>query len=285
MFRRFERSWELTKECWALLCRNKVLVIFPILSGLASLAIMISFLVPLFMSGSLRQLQPAAQHSQVNPQAYLLLFVFYFCLYLVQTFFSCALMGAANVAFAGGEASLGVGLSLAWERFGRIVMWAAVAATVGMILRTLEERAGLLGKIVIALLGAAWTILTYFMGPVIVFEDLGVSDGLARSTAMIKKTWGEGMGKGLTFTAISLLGIIVLLGGFFVLLFVSPIVAVLYVVFGFIALVTVISAMDGIFKVALYRYACWNMVPEGFSAELVQSAFMPKKKSRFGFSK
>jgi hypothetical protein len=283
MFSRFARSWELTKECWGLLARNKVLVIFPILSGLASLAIMISFAIPIFMTGSAQQFQHVAQHSQATPQTYLLLFAFYSCLYLVQTFFNCALMGAANVAFAGGQASLGVGLSLAWERFGRIVVWAAVAATVGMILRTLEARAGLIGKIVIALLGAAWTILTYFMGPVIVFEDLGVSDGLARSTALIKKSWGEGMGKALTFTALTFFGMLALFGILFLLLFVNPILAILTFVVGFIALVTVLSAMDGIFKVALYRYACWNMVPEGFSAELVQSAFLPKKKSRLSF--
>ena len=280
MFTRFQRSWELTKQCWSLLKRNKVLLIFPILSGCASLAIMVSFFVPLFMSGTAKQMH---QHAQVSPQTYLWFFLFYFCLYLVQTFFSCALMGAANVAFAGGQASLSVGLDLAWSRFGRIVVWSMVAATVGMILRTLEERAGLIGKIIIALLGAAWTILTYFMGPVIVFEDLGVQDGLSRSTALIKKTWGEGVGKGLAFTAITLLGLVALVVGFFVLMFVQPIVAVLFFAGGFIALLTVISAMDGIFKVALYRYACWNMVPEGFSQELVQNAFAPKKKSRFGF--
>ena len=158
-----------------------------------------------------------------------------------------------------------------------------MAATVGVILRTLEERAGLIGKIVISLLGAAWTILTYFMGPVIVFEDLGVGDGLSRSTALIKKTWGEGMGKGLTFAAITFLGMIALVAVSVAAILVSPILAAAVFVFGFIALLTVISAMDGIFKVALYRYACWNMVPEGFSPELVQSAFMQKKKSRFGF--
>ncbi|MGZ4788767.1 MAG: DUF6159 family protein [Terriglobales bacterium] len=280
MFARFERSWELTKQCWSLLKRNKVLLMFPILSGCASLAIMISFVVPLVMSGTAKEVH---QHAQVSPQAYLWMFLFYFCLYLVQTFFSCALMAAANVAFAGGKSSLGVGLELAWSRFGRIVIWSMVAATVGMILRTLEERAGLIGKIIIALLGAAWTILTYFMGPVIVFEDLGVQDGLARSTALIKKTWGENVGKGLAFTAISLLGLVGLVLGFFLLLFVQPIVAVLFFLVGFIALLTVISAMDGIFKVALYRYACWNMVPEGLSQELLQNAFAPKKKSRFGF--
>jgi Family of unknown function (DUF6159) len=282
MFQRFERSWELTKQCWALLSKNKVLVLFPILSGLASLAIMISFLVPVFMTGGAQQLQ-RLQHGQASPERYVWLFLFYFCLYLVQTFFTCALMGSANVAFAGGQSSLSVGLELAWSRFGRIVVWAAVSATVGVILRTLEERAGLIGKIVIALLGAAWTILTYFMGPVIVFEDLGVQDGLARSTAMIKKTWGEGMGKGIAFSALSLFGTIALLFVSFVLAMVNVILGLLFFVVGFIALITVMSAMDGIFKVALYRYACWNMVPEGFSPELVQAAFAPKKKGKFGF--
>jgi hypothetical protein len=279
MFQRFERSWALTKQCWALLSRNKVLVLFPILSGIASLAIIVSFFVPLFMSGTVRQLQ----HSQATPQTYLLMFLFYFCLYLVQIFFNCALMGAANVAFAGGESSLGVGLGLAWSRFGRIVVWAAVAATVGVILRTLEERAGLIGKIVISLLGAAWTIVTYFMAPVIVFEDLGVGDGLSRSTALIKKTWGEGVGKVIAFSAFTLLGFLALIVAAFAVAMVNPIAGVVAFVLGFIALVTVVSAMDGIFKVALYRYACWNMVPEGISPEMVQAAFVQKKKGRLGF--
>jgi uncharacterized metal-binding protein len=275
MFERFGRSWELTKQCWALLRSNKVLVLFPILSGLASLVIIASFTVPLFLSGDVQQLQ--SRGGQAAPQTYLILFLFYFCLYLVQIFFSCALMGAANVAFAGGQASLGVGLSLAWSRMGRIMVWAAVAATVGMVLRTIQERVGLVGKIVVALMGAAWTILTYFMAPIIMFEDLGVTDGFQRSTAIIKKTWGEGMGKVLAFSAMTFVAVIVLMVGTFVLFAINPIVAVLFFLLGIVAVATVASAMDGIFKVALYRYACWNTVPEGFSPELMQGAFSGKK--------
>lgn len=274
MFTRFQRSWELTKQCWTLLSKNKVLLMFPVLSGLASLAIMISFIVPIVMSGDAAQLH---RDGGTTPGMYLTLFLFYFCLYLVQTFFSCALMGSANMAFAGGHASVGVGLSMAWSRFGRILIWAAVAATVGMILRTIQERVGLVGKIVVALMGAAWTILTYFMGPIIVFEDLGVGDGIARSTAIVKKTWGEGMSKGLTFSALTFLSVIVLGVACFLLMAVYPPLGLLVFLVGIIALATVVSAMDGIFKVALYRYACWNMVPEGFSQEMVQSAFMGKK--------
>jgi hypothetical protein len=274
MFQRFERSWELTKQCWSLLSRNKVLILFPILSGMASLMIVISFMLPLFMGGA-AQLQH--HRHATTPQDYLMMFALYFCLYFVQTFFSCALMASANMAFAGGDASLGVGLSLAWSRFGRILVWSVVAATVGMILRTIQERVGLLGRILVALMGAAWTVLTYFMGPIIVFEDLGVSDGIARSTAMIKKTWGEGMSKGIAFSALSVVAIIALVVGFLVMVSVSPLIAVLYFLVGVVTLATVTSAMDGIFKVALYRYACWNMVPEGFSPVLVEAAFKPKK--------
>lgn len=275
MFERFGRSWELTKQCWALLRQNKVLVLFPILSGLASLVIIASFLVPIFLSG-FDQLE--AHRGQPTAQMYLVMFAFYFCLYLVQTFFSCALMGSANVAFAGGEATLGTGLSLAWSRIGRIMVWAAVAATVGMVLRTIQERVGLVGRIVVALFGAAWTILTYFMGPIIMFEDLGVSDGVHRSTDLIKKTWGEGMGKAIAFSALTLVAVIALIAGFFVLLMVvHPIIAILLTLLGVVAIATVTSAMDGIFKVALYRYACWSTVPQGFSPELMQAAFLPKK--------
>jgi hypothetical protein len=274
MFQRFARSWELTKQCWALLRANKVLVLFPIMSGLASVAIIISFLAPMFLSGDVRQMESLGQ---ATPATYLMLFAFYFCLYLVQIFFSCALMGAANMAFAGGQASLGVGLSLAWSRMGRIMVWAAVAATVGVILRTIQERVGLLGRIVVGLMGAAWTILTYFMGPIIMFEDLGVGDGIERSTSMIKKTWGEGMGKCLAFSAVTFVAVIALLAGTLILFAVHPIVALLFFLFGIIAVATITSAMDGIFKVALYRYACWNVAPEGFSPELVQGAFSPKK--------
>lgn len=275
MFQGFGRSWEMTKQCWALLSRNKVLALFPILSGLASLAIVVSFLVPLFLTGDVQHWKELK--GSTPSETYLIVFALYFCLYLVQTFFSCALMASANVAFSGGEASLGVGLSLAWSRIGRILIWAAVAATVGMVLRTIQERVGLLGKILIALMGTAWTILTYFMGPIILFEDLGVSDGVARSTAMIKKTWGEGIAKALTFSAVTFVGIVCIMAGFLLMLTIHPLLAMVLSILAILALATVTSAMDGIFKVALYRYACWNMVPEGFSADMVQSAFSPKK--------
>src|SRR5579872_3001268 len=201
MFDRFARSWELTKQSFSVLSKNPVLMVFPCFSALATLLVIASFLAPLFQSGTLRML---AQHrGQVDPMAYLILFTFYYCCYFVQIFFNCALMASANMVLCGGKTTMKDGLGLAASRLGRIALWALVAATVGMVLRTLQERAGLVGKIVVAMLGAAWSILTYFIAPVIMFEDQGVFEGVQRSGELVKKTWGEALGKGVAFSALN----------------------------------------------------------------------------------
>ncbi len=272
MFTRFQRSWELTKQSAALLAKDKVLMVFPLMSGIATIALIVSFMVPMFRSGAFNELHAG----NATPQTYAVLFAFYFCCYFVQIFFACALMASANMAFSGGRATLANGFSFAVERIGRIFMWALVSATVGLILRTLQERAGKIGRIIIGLMGMAWSILTYFMVPVIVFEDLGVTDGVKRSGALVKKTWGEGIGKGISFFAFTLLGMIACIALTVVGMMVHPAVGLMLMVTSFAVLVTGISAMDGIFKVALYRYACWGTVPEGFSPDMVQGAFARK---------
>jgi uncharacterized protein DUF6159 len=270
MFARFRRSWELTKQSAAVLMSDKALLMFPVMSAIATVLVIASFILPVFLAGTMGGMR------HPNPLTYLTWFLFYFCNYFVTIFFNCALVGAANKALSGQHASVGDGISLAMQRIGRIVMWALVAATVGIILRTLEERAGKWGRIVIALLGSAWSVLTYFIIPVIVFEDLGVGEGVKRSAALIKQTWGEGISKSITFGALTMLAFIPLVLGTVALAYVQWIVAVVFAVTYIALLATVISAMDGIFKVALYRYAAQGAATQGISPELVQGAFVQK---------
>jgi hypothetical protein len=178
-------------------------MVFPILSGLATLLVIISFLVPLFRNGALAALaqQP---HPQFDPLRLTIGFAFYYCCFFVQIFFTCALMASANMIFCGGKPTLKHGLDLAWSRVGQIAAWALIAATVGWILRTIQERAGLLGRIAIAVLGIAWSILTYFSVPVVMFEHYSLFDSIKRSGDLVRKTWGESAGKGLTFVAFNL---------------------------------------------------------------------------------
>ncbi|HKF24087.1 MAG TPA: DUF6159 family protein [Candidatus Angelobacter sp.] len=277
MFARYARSWQLTKQSFKALAENPVLMVFPCLSGLATLLVIVSFLVPLFATGALTSM--ARQPGQFDPLRLVLGFAFYYCCFFVQIFFTCALMASANMVFCGGKPSLKHGLDIAWSRVGQIAAWALIAATVGWILRTLQERAGLLGRIVIAILGIAWAILTYFSVPVVLFEHYSLFAGIKRSGELVKKTWGEAAGKGVTFVAFNLVAMAGWIVGLVVTFFIHPIVGALWAV-SYLALWMIVAAtVDGIFRVALYRYACFGDKTPVFAPELITNAFVQKKRA------
>ncbi|UUZ47783.1 DUF6159 family protein [Massilia sp. B-10] len=66
-----------------------------------------------------------------------------------------------------------------------------IAATVGVILRAIQERVGFLGRIIVGMLGVGWTIATFLVVPVLVARDKGPVDSIKDSAALLKQTWGE----------------------------------------------------------------------------------------------
>ena len=154
-------------------------------------------------------------------------------------------------------------------------MWAVVASTVGIILHAIEERSSWLGKIVSALIGIAWAMATYLIVPVLIFEDDGVFGSIQRSSALLRETWGEQIVSGFSFGLPSLLlaipGILLGLVGF-KLHPLGFLIAVPY----FLLLSAVMSAVRGIFTVALYRYANGGDAPPGFSSGTFKEAFVDK---------
>jgi hypothetical protein len=273
MFATLSRSWALTKESFAVLRADKEILLFPVMSSIAAIVVTVSFFVPLFLTGAFQSLQ---EGGQIAPFHYVVLFVFYFANYFVIIFFNSALMACANIRLSGGDPTVADGLRMAQSRLGRIAAWALVAASVGMILRMIEERSEKLGQLVAALMGAAWTLLTYFMIPVVLFEDLTIGASLKRSSEIFRKNWGEqvtgGISFGLIFFLLLIPGIIITV----VLAMAIPLLAVVFAVVYFLGLAAISAAVKGIYTVALYRYATKGEVPAGFSPALVQGAFQPK---------
>lgn len=167
---RFGRSWQLTKMSFSVIRKDKEILLFPIISGVVSILILASFFGLWF---SFRGFQLA--NLQPDLALYILLAMFYFISYFVVIFFNVALVACAMKRMEGGDPNVSYGLHFAASRLKHIVQWAIVAATVGLILRTISERSGIVGKIIVGLIGAAWSILTYFVVPVIAFEGLGRS--------------------------------------------------------------------------------------------------------------
>src|SRR5690606_33503734 len=101
------------------------------------------------------------------------LFAYYFVNYFVIIFFNSALISCAIIRFKGGNPTLSDGFSAASSRLPQIAGWAAVAATVGVVLRIIESRSEKVGEIVAGLLGMALSAVTSFVAPLIVVVRTG----------------------------------------------------------------------------------------------------------------
>ena len=285
MFTRFSRSWELIKASGAVLRQDKELLLFPLFSGLATVLVVASFAVPLIVTGTFE-----AAIERMNPeqsQAPLMIagFVFYLIQYFIIFFFNTALVGAAMIRLDGGDPTVRDGLRIAGSRVVQILGYAAIAATVGLILRMLEERLGLIGRWIVGLLGIAFSVATFLTVPVLVSRDIGPVDAVKESATLLKKTWGEniignaGMGLvfGLVFFGVFGIAMLLMFGALQTdnTTLAGIVLATLFLVS--IGLVLVQAALQGVYSAALYRYATDGNVGESFSSALLGEAFRPKR--------
>jgi Flp pilus assembly pilin Flp len=280
---RFARSWALVKLCWRVLQQDKELVVFPIVSTIGVLIVTVSFVVPGFFTGFWQDVSD----NGVGVSFWVLVVLFYLVEYLVIVFFNAALVSAAIIRLGGGDPTLGDGLRGAWSHIGAILGYAAIAATVGLVLQMLRERAGFAGAIIAALGGMAWTIITFLVVPVLVVEGVGPITAIKRSAGLLKKTWGEQIigsaGIGLVFGLISLavavigigLGVLVMSAGIAVL----GIAVIAVAVIAIIVISLLGATLRGIYSAALYEYAVGGETG-AFDHETLAGAFQPKRSRR-----
>jgi hypothetical protein len=265
------RTWDLIKQSIQVLAADKRMLLFPVLSAIAVVVVSVSFLVPVVAADMFNH-----RGQPLTNGEYGIMFLFYFANYFVIVFFNSALVYSASICLSGGHATVRDGLSGAWGRIGQIFAWAVVAATVGMILRIMEDRLGKFARIITWLLGTAWTLMTYFIVPVLVFEDMGIVDSIKRSASVLKQTWGEEIVGGFSFGLIWLAAIVPGLLVSIAVLLVNPLLGIALGVLYFLLLSVIAAAVKTIFTVALYRYASQGTVPAGFTPDLVQHAFISK---------
>lgn len=273
---RISRSIELAKGSWQVLKADKELLVLPVISGAASLVVAATFILPLVTTGTL-------EGDSSSPLAWVLLFLMYTALAYVTIFFNSALVHAANERMQGGDPTVGSAIAGARSRAGKILPWAIVSATVSIILRTIEERAGVVGQIVSGLAGLAWAVVTFLVLPIIVIEGLSVGDAIKKSSEMFRRTWGENLAAQIGF---GLLGFVAALPAI-ALVFVgvaggsgTAVAAIVVAVVWLILVSVVIATLSVIFQTALYHYAAAGEVPNGFSSDVMRSAFGPKTRGR-----
>jgi len=279
MFTRIANGWELAKESFRVLRMDKELLVFPLVSGIACLLVLASFAFPLWNSPYVSLVSDEGQIPD-DPVAYLILFAFYFTNYFVILFFNSGLVACAIIRFKGGDPTVADGIRASFRRLPQILSWALVSATVGVVLRVIESRSQRAGKFAAALLGAGWSIATYFVVPVLVVERTGPFDAVKRSLAVLRRTWGEALaanfGIGFIGFLASLLAIVPIVGGGMAIGGDQAVLGGILIAGGVMWLLLVgliSSALDTILVAALYLYAGEGTVPQHFDNRLLRDAF------------
>ena len=272
-------TWGIMGASWRVLKKDRELLLFPLLSGICCLLVLASFAIPLFSTG---YWEPPAQDASTSRQVayYAILFLFYFANYFVIVFFNSAIVACAVIRLQGGDPTVSDGLHASVSRLPQIFGWALVSATVSLILRIIEDRSSRAAQIIAGILGMAWSMVTFLVVPVMVVEKAGPVEGVKRSTSLLRQTWGEQlMGNfsfGLIFALLGIPGVaIVVLGiasGSALVTGICVTLGVLYL----IALSLVSSALDAIFRAAVYLYAHEGEVAPQFGEGLMQSVLQPR---------
>lgn len=282
-FDRISNGWELAKESLRVLRLDKELLVFPLVSGIACILVLASFAVPLWNSPFASVIFEDGQIPN-DPVAYLILFAFYLVNYFVIVFFNSALVACAIIRFKGGDPTVSDGFRAAMNRLPQIFAWAAVSATVGLILRVIESRSERAGQFAAALLGAAWSLATYFVVPVLVVEQAGPIEATKRSLSVIRDTWGESLSAnfsiGFIFFLASLVGFVPLFFGIYLMAQGLAAVGAVLLVLGILSLIgisLVSSAVNSILIAGLYLYAAEGSIPHTFDNNLLRNAFAPKE--------
>ncbi len=253
---------------------NKQLIIFPILSGISLLLVIGSCVVPFL---AIHGWDVKAVDINGNRAVmYLWTFVFYIVNYFIVVFFNMALMHCARLYFEGEEVTVNKGLRFSVSRVGAIFAWAVFAATIGTLLKMIQDNLGWLGKILISLVGFVWSIATFFVIPIIAYENVGPYDALQKSAGMMKEKWGETIGANFSIGLVNMVAVVPLaIVAFAVGAMSNIIIGGGVFVLGMVLIFAISSALHSIFISAVYNNINGNL-NDHFNQQMLDGLFVQK---------
>ncbi|MCK4999482.1 MAG: hypothetical protein KAS23_08100 [Anaerohalosphaera sp.] len=295
-FSRISNTWSLMGQSWQLLKQDKEMLIFPLLSGICCLLVIASYVVPVLNSeegflppDSAAVSEGDAAYDQDTSYIayesdstqdqiiyYAKLFLFYLSCYLIIIFFNTAIVGCVSMRIHGHDPTIADGFKIAVSKLGLIIGWALVAATVGLILRIIEDKNRKVGAFIAAILGMAWAAISFLVLPIMVIENKKPFTALKESSVMLKKTWGDQLMGNFTFGMIFfLLGIPAFLLIFVGIMAQSIMITGICIAIGVVYLIAISliqSALQVIFQTALYYYARDGQTVVGFDPVIMREA-------------
>jgi len=302
---KLQRSWQLFKGSVSVIRTHPKLLVFPIVTGLLTGAIALFFLAPVALvllapvwdvggkllaaAHGISFLRPGTRAFgfQIQPLGT----AFFAGIYLLNMF----LATMASVAFThqilealnGQPVSIRRGLVAACARWQSVFLWSLFAGVVGLVIRGLEKRFSLIGRLIAGLIGLAWSVASMFAISILARERTLANpfSVLVKSAETIKRTWGEtlvgyaGM-QGVNLMVVSASILFWVAVGALSLVLHNPWLLVaggLPWLLAIIAYAYVANIASRVYLGALYLYAAEGLVPAQFDASMMNSGWKQKK--------
>lgn len=276
MLERFRRGVKLVQASWGVLRQDRELLFLPVLSALAAITMLAAAFFGLFWDDIAARQDPGPP----GVGTWIVMSAVVYALSYSSIFFNVALICGADERMEGGDPTLGSSLREATQYARAIAPWAAITVVVSTVLNAIEEHGGLVGEIVAAVLNVAWGLVTFLVLPVMVMEGVGVRQAMRRSKDLFKRTWGETVSGNVGMSLVTFLAMLpavlvvmlsiaandpaILTGGIAV--------AVLWMAL----VVVVMSALNAVFRVVLYRWVTDGEAPAEFADVDLEHVFPPK---------
>lgn len=283
MFATIGRTWGLVKSSWGVLQKDRELLLFPVFSMLAVAVLVAVFGAVAYATGSLDRLSGAMNgNNTATAGSGTSINVFDIALYVVGVvagyfaviFFNSALIAAALQRLRGGDPTVRSGLAAVTPHILNILGWAIIAASVGLILQAIRSRTdNFLGRLMLSLVGGIWAYMTFFVVPILVVRGESPVSAIKSSAGLFKRSWGEQATSNIGFGLFYVLAALVAFAPAALLFALSPVAGIVAgVVLLFFAL-AVVSALEGIFKAALFEFVAEGRVGEGFAQGELATAY------------
>ena len=261
LIERFKTAVTLVKHSVGVMRSHPRLALFPVLSGVFGLLFLGLVMTPMFGVLSLE-----AGDSTTVVVGIAVIGALYLGTAFITSFFTAALVHQTRAVLGGEEPDLRKGIDGAWAVKGPLFVWALISATVGIILDAISESDSMVGQILAAVFGIAWTLMTFFVIPVIVFEKPSIREMFERSAGLFKDTFGE---TPISLAGVSFIGLIAALpalvpGAYLLFVAEQPLLGIPLFVVGALIAQLLSSTLRGIVKTSLYFYATEEQRPEEF---------------------
>ena len=252
-FGNISNTIHLMKSCVNVLKKDKELVFFPIMAAI----FVIVLLGIIYSTGGITFSDNPEEQGSIIPLAILI-----FGANFIIVFFNSALISAALERLRGGDPNISSGLSHAFKHVHHIFLWSIIVTIMALIfaaIRSSGRNRGMMGQIMTELFAsfiqAGWAMMTFFVVPIIVSENLGPISAIKRSSGLFKQTWGNQVAANFGFGIFQILALLAsgAIGWIFGLA--SPTFGMIVGVLCASISVSIIYTLEGIYKAALYEFA------------------------------